>query len=453
MKIRFLFLILAAFLLITVAACDDSPPPTSREDRRSDSSEDDTRTRPSEGEDDPGTGSSTGNTPTGPSPTKPENNQWDGEVRFPDPNFEAAVREEIDKPTGKIMQDDVAGITFLSLWRREIADLTGIEHMTALKWLECNDNQLTTLDLSGNIALEVLYCDSNQLTSLNVSNNAALVSISGRGNQLTELDVSNNPLLHTLYLENNRITSMDFSRNAELQWVDLSNNRLNSLDMGKNPGLWSLSCSDNQLTALDVVNSPALESLSCYNNRLSTLDVRNNTMLKWLDCSGNNFPNRSSILGLDEGRTILTFDMATSLPGRVMFDGNLISLLLGKWIDHTPVVMGPPLGTSSDADIYGTPSRLDYDGIIFWFHRGYLSSIEIYDMSTLEIDGVLVLISPAELFGLLGAPSNEGWHDWYHWYTEYPVYIVTYHLSSCSVTLHFAEDTGVPISAEITPPR
>ena len=43
-----------------------------------------------------------------------------------------------------------------------------------MRWLDCEYNQLTTLDVSNNTALRELYCRNNQLTALDVSNNTAL---------------------------------------------------------------------------------------------------------------------------------------------------------------------------------------------------------------------------------------------------------------------------------------
>jgi len=57
--------------------------------------------------------------------------------------------------------------------------------------LSCSDNQLTSLDVSQNIALTVLICLDNQLSSLDVSNNTALIDLRCSDNQLTNLDVRN----------------------------------------------------------------------------------------------------------------------------------------------------------------------------------------------------------------------------------------------------------------------
>ena len=55
--------------------------------------------------------------------------------------------------------------------------MTGIEAFVNLENLHCGENQLTSLDVSNNIALELLYLPHNQLTSLDVSNNTALTGL------------------------------------------------------------------------------------------------------------------------------------------------------------------------------------------------------------------------------------------------------------------------------------
>ena len=49
-----------------------------------------------------------------------------------------------------------------------------MELLLYLAYLQCNLNDLTSLDVSNNTALTELQCRNNQLTSLDVSNNTAL---------------------------------------------------------------------------------------------------------------------------------------------------------------------------------------------------------------------------------------------------------------------------------------
>ena len=63
--------------------------------------------------------------------------------------------------------------------------------------LDCNENQLTSLNVSKNTALTSLECSYNQLTSLDVSKNTALEELDCFSNQLTSLDVSKNTVFST----------------------------------------------------------------------------------------------------------------------------------------------------------------------------------------------------------------------------------------------------------------
>jgi Leucine-rich repeat (LRR) protein len=97
-----------------------------------------------------------------------------------------------------------------------ISDLTGIEAFTALTYLYCSGNNLTSLNVSQNNALTILSCYDNQLTSLDVSKNTALTVLGCQSNQLTILDVSKNTALTYLYCTENQLTSLDVSQNTAL---------------------------------------------------------------------------------------------------------------------------------------------------------------------------------------------------------------------------------------------
>ena len=76
----------------------------------------------------------------------------------------------------------------------------------------CQNNQLTTLDVSQNIALTGLYCYNNQLTALDVSKNTALTVLDCYNNQLTALDVSQNTSLIWFSCTGNQIKGEEMTR-------------------------------------------------------------------------------------------------------------------------------------------------------------------------------------------------------------------------------------------------
>ena len=168
-----------------------------------------------------------------------------------------------------------------------ISDLTGIEAFTQLTYLLCDDNQLTSLDLSNNTDLQYLDCSYNQLTSLTVSNNFALTYLICNNNQLTSLNVSNNIALIKLDCTFNPLGQLDVSNNIALTNLHCDLNQLNTLDVSNNTALIELSCSNNQLSSLDISNNSALTNLYCPANYLSSLDISNNSALTNLYCRAN----------------------------------------------------------------------------------------------------------------------------------------------------------------------
>ena len=110
------------------------------------------------------------------------------------------------------------------------------------------NNLIGNGDLSGCTALRYLYCDGNKLTSLNVSGCTSLTDLWCYNNQLTSLDVSGCTALTDLWCDNNQLTSLDVSGCTALEDLD---------------------CEHNQLTSLDVSGCTALEYLDCANNPIT----------------------------------------------------------------------------------------------------------------------------------------------------------------------------------------
>lgn len=207
------------------------------------------------------------------------NNKWvdyaEAELRialnsknFPDANFLAFVsRKDIDKNEDSYLsKDEILAVNSLYLEDQNIKDLTGIEHFVAMKFLDCYNNSLKTLDLSKNSALIYVDCNNNKLTSLNVSGHKELEVLYCNDNELTSLDASNCPKMNTLNCCNNKLNSLDVTNSTQLGELYCDNNDLSSLDVSSNTALVVLDCSINKLTWLSVLNNTALTSLYCFRN-------------------------------------------------------------------------------------------------------------------------------------------------------------------------------------------
>ena len=196
---------------------------------------------------------------------------------------------ELDCDYNQLTSLDLSGCTALTKLECDYNQLTSLDvsSCTALTKLECFGNPLTSLDVSKNTALTTLGCGSNRLTSLDLSKNTALTTLDCHYNQLTSLNVSKNTTLTGLYCYYNQLTSLDVSKNTALTTLWCSSNQLTSLDVSKNTALTKLDCGSNQLTNLDVSKNIALTTLWCYSNQLTSLDLSKNTALTELNCYSN----------------------------------------------------------------------------------------------------------------------------------------------------------------------
>ena len=139
------------------------------------------------------------------------------ETNFPDEVFRTYVDDNFDTTDDNALDAaEIAMVTSIVVYDMGISNLKGVEYFTALATLDCGSNQLTSLDVSKNMALTDLDCHFNQLTSLDVTNNTALTYLNCSGNQLTSLDVTNNTALTNLNCVSNQLTSLDVSKNMAL---------------------------------------------------------------------------------------------------------------------------------------------------------------------------------------------------------------------------------------------
>ena len=76
-------------------------------------------------------------------------------TNVPDDKFEQALIDlgYDDTLDDYVLTANISGVTTLDVSNKEISDLTGIEAFTALTYLDCNHNKLTSLDVSANTAL------------------------------------------------------------------------------------------------------------------------------------------------------------------------------------------------------------------------------------------------------------------------------------------------------------
>lgn len=120
-------------------------------------------------------------------------------IVFVDSNLERAVREELGKFSGAITTEDCEGIYELHCYpsTNGITDLSGIENLTNLTFLELGGQQISNIDPIGNLTnLEYLVLYENQISDITpVSNLNNLIALELYNNNVTDIspvvDLSN----------------------------------------------------------------------------------------------------------------------------------------------------------------------------------------------------------------------------------------------------------------------
>lgn len=211
-------------------------------------------------------------------------------VNIPDSNFKnfllSSLQFNPNQDTEISIAEANAAVGVMNCSGLNISDLTGVEEFINISELQCDNNNLSSLNVSNNVSLTSLTCSNNQLTSINLLNNINLETLSLSYNQLTSLDLSLNTQIVTLFIDGILSNSIDLSNNNNLTILALRNGNLNNLDLSNNPLLKNLFATNTLIDSLDVSANTNLEILvvdSCQN--LTYLNVKNgnNTAIFYYD--------------------------------------------------------------------------------------------------------------------------------------------------------------------------
>ncbi len=144
--------------------------------------------------------------------------------------------------------------------------------LTKLEQLYCSSNALlSSVNLSGCTKLTRAECVGCNLSQLLLPSSAP---------SLTHIDCSNN-----------KITGLDVSGLAALTYLNCNNNRINQNTFVPAPSLETLLCANNLFTSLENYDIDSLESLDCSRNNIPSLDLDSFTNLVWLNCDNSNIRN------------------------------------------------------------------------------------------------------------------------------------------------------------------
>ena len=146
--------------------------------------------------------------------------------------------------------------------------------------LDCQNNQLTGLDISQNAALTRLLVEGNNLSSIahlehlkELSIDSHTLLASSLPKELTFLRVN----------ETTPLTTINTSSFTELNSLDIDNcKNLKSLDLSNNTKLKALFVTNTGLTTLDLSHQPNLRSLYADFTPLTKLNIAGNKALKYV---------------------------------------------------------------------------------------------------------------------------------------------------------------------------
>ncbi|MFD2727186.1 T9SS type A sorting domain-containing protein [Hyunsoonleella rubra] len=307
-----------------------------------------------------------------------ENNRY---TPIPDNNFEQALLDlgiDVGAPDNQVLTASIEYLESLNISGENIQNLQGIKAFSSLIELDCSNNYLDELDVSGMVNLERLYCGSNYfLTSnvaspngvLNITATPSLTTLFCADNDLADLNVTLNTNLEVLDCSNNRLALLDISNNTSLVELNCDNNQISNLTTyaADNFTLSELSCANNALTNLAVNRCLGLTELNCRANSLTQLNITANVVLEVLNFSDNelsdvNLSANTNLITLSGSNNDLSEinDVSSTVLERIILDSNqinelsavLITLPLLKYL----VVNGNQL---TDLDARNNPNLIE----------------------------------------------------------------------------------------------
>jgi hypothetical protein len=269
----------------------------------------------------------------------------DGTVLFPDANLEAAIRAALCKPTGDILQSELAALTWLHAYDCDIVDLTGLEYCINLTRINLAENlivdiaplttltHLTVLDLHANRVSDITPIASmHSLKDLDLGENqvteiAALACLSNLecldlwGNQVPDIGP-----LSTL----SSLTRLSLAWNGEI--TDIS-------PLASLTSLTSLGLAYNKVSDVTPLSSlTALELLWLNLNQIEDIaPLASLTSLTFLTLAGNEVSDINPLSSL------------TALTHLFLSDNSIVTI--------EPLVNNTGLGDGDLVDLRGNPLK------------------------------------------------------------------------------------------------
>lgn len=208
------------------------------------------------------------------------------EIDIPDPNFEATIREALNKPEGPINAEDFVILTELNAREQEITDITGIEHCVNLQQLDLSNNRISDLTpLSKLSNLQTLILGNNQIVDISpLQKSIDLEQLELNSNKIVDISPLNRLTnLKLLYLNHNQIDNIsDLTNLIDLRILHLNNNNIRDISplsnlakIGEWDVVWMihLGLANNQISDINpIMNNPGIDEGDVVDLRDNPLD-------------------------------------------------------------------------------------------------------------------------------------------------------------------------------------
>ncbi|HPO14815.1 MAG TPA: leucine-rich repeat domain-containing protein [Candidatus Hydrogenedentes bacterium] len=303
-------------------------------------------------------------------------------VTFPDPNLEVKIRQEINKPTGDILDSDLLGLTVLAAEHAGITNLSGIQYCVNLTMLVLNYNAIIDVSLLASLTgLTELELRFNQI--VDISPLASLTS------------------LRWVLLADNQIVDVSPLANFT-QFNDLRLNGNQIVDISPLAGLINLECLllyNNQIVDISpLAGFTRLDFLALeFNQIVDVSPIAILTSLTDLSLADNQVVDVSPLAALTNIETLILennqiAEVSPLLDNSGLGSGDMLYL------------SGNPLSTQACLDINVLTARG-----AFVYHDGSCESEGQIGHHTADInsDGMIEL---AELLRVIQFFSNGGFH-------------------------------------------
>ena len=185
--------------------------------------------------------------------------------------------------------------------RVEDEGLTGafsIPQNTSIERINCSNNQISTLDVSGRSSLTLLRCEYNDISVLDLASLVSLTFVNCSDNNISVLDTEDLALLETCICNDNGITDLNIANKPALSVVNCSSNPITALDTSGSVAIKTLIFNSTNVKLINLSLLTELTSLRCRDCNMNATEVDANLLSADLanvanqdiDIAGNNSP-------------------------------------------------------------------------------------------------------------------------------------------------------------------